>query len=372
MTEFMFRDREILLIQSALQRRESILLVGIRRIGKTMLMKEVIRRYSGPGQAIYLDVQAHSRLHDFYNDLLANVPKPLLQRMVKLLQAAPSIPDNLMNWLRRHIDKVSEVDLREPEAPVTRYWEPLAKAMLESLKDPSVSREIAFFAIDEFPFMLKNLLNRKVPVEEITIALAMLRKLRDGGIPMLLGGSISLENLLTLHAIPHTVLGDLQRENLLPFSRDEALHYLKARLGSHPTATKIDVVLDRLPDFIPSFLNQSVHFLNGLRDASDVDLVMDNQVLPAIRRSFDEQFQERLNNNYPGDELPCAEKLLDQLAKAPETGGSIDTRKLPQIHRRVLIKLKYDMFIEEASDHGYRFTLNALRLWWRNQRGMTK
>jgi hypothetical protein len=377
MNEFMFRDQEIRRIQAALQRRESILLVGIRRIGKTQLMKEICRRHTGPTKPVYLDVMDYTRLSRFYSDLMAKMPAPILQHAANYLQAAQSIPEKLMNWLRRHITKATfkggGIDLRDlDEAAVIRYWEPIAEAMLKSLETSSDSDEIPFFAIDEFPFMLENLLmRRKVPAEEVTVALATLRKLRIGGIPMILSGSISLENLLTLYNIPHTVLGGLQRENLRPFSQPDARSYLETRLAKHPTAASIDVVLDRLPDYIPDFLNQSTHFLSGLPDASNVDVVMDNDVLPAIWRSFNEQFQERLNKNYPGDELPCAERLLDQLAEAPETGGHIDTGKLPPTHPQVLTKLKYDMFIEEAPAYGYRFTLKLLRLWWRNQCGMT-
>ncbi|MCL2644696.1 MAG: ATP-binding protein [Betaproteobacteria bacterium] len=381
-TEFMFRDQEIRRIQAALQNKVSILLVGIRRTGKTMLIKEIIRRHTDSGKAVYLEVSNFTSLYSFYDELMAHIPKPLLRRMVDLLQAAKTIPSSAMNWLRSHIDSVdleissngtqgkTKIALRDPadEAAITRYWEPIAKAMMESLKD--VSGEIAFFAIDEFPFMLENLLNRQVPTEEITVALATLRKLRNGGIPMLLSGSISLDNLLTLHNIPGAVLGDLQRDNLPPFSREEARSYLETHLANHPTAAKIEDVLDCLPDFIPVFLNQSIHFLRGLPNANDVDVTMDNLVLPAIRRSFNTQFQERLNKNYPDDELSCAEQLLDQLADAPKTGAFISIRNLSPAQRRALTKLEYDMFVEEAPDHSYRFTLNALRLWWRNQRGM--
>jgi len=375
MNGFMFRDQEIRRIQTALQRKESVLLTGICRIGKTALMKEIVRRHNAThsGKAVYLDVSDYIRLYDFYDELLAGMPKPFIKHMAYLLQTAQSIPDVGMNWLRRHIDGASKIKLREPvdEATVIRYWEPIAKAMLESLEASSDSNEIPFFVIDEFPYMLKNLLDRKVPAEEVAVALAMLRKLRDSGIPMLLSSSISLENLLALHTIPHTVLGGLQRESLRPFTRSEARSYLEARLADHPTAVEIDLVLARLPDYIPDFLNQSVHYLNGLPDASNVDVVMDNEVLPAIRRSFDEPFQERLTRNYPDPvERFCAEQMLDQLARAPETGTPIDTSKLPPIHPQALTKLKHDMFIEEASSHGYRFTLNALRLWWCSQRGM--
>ena len=389
MDKFMFREREIRRIEAALARKESILLVGIRRTGKTQLMKEIVRRHNDGdgfgkrGKAVYLDVSDYRSLHHFYNDLLANLPKPFLQRMTELLQPAKAIPNNVMDWLRRHIGKVSVpgyggIDLRKPEEEldVTPYWDPIARAMLKSLEDSSVSGEIAFFAIDEFPFMVENLLKDKVSSEEINVALATLRKLRNSGIPMLLSGSISLENLLSLNNISHTVLGGLQRENLRPFSESEARSYLQELLGKHPAAAAIEVVLKRLPDYVPQFLEDSAYFLRGLpdaNDAKDVDSAMEAEVLPAIRRSFNEQFQERLYKHYPGDELYCAEQLLDQLAKAPETGAPIDTSQLPsREHRQALIKLKYDMFIEEAPNHGYRFTLNILRLWWRNQRGMTE
>jgi hypothetical protein len=387
MNEFMFRGQEIQRMQAALESKESILLVGIRRTGKTQLLKEIVRRHNNDsgkaGKAVYLDVSDYHSLHRFYGDLLANMPAPLLQRMADLLKSAGSIPDQLMRWLSSHINKVSVpvigggIDLRKPEdkADITRYWEPIAQAMLTSLEDPSVSKDIAFFAIDEVPFMIQNLLNYKVSVDEITVAMATLRKLRTGGVPMLLSGSISLDNLLSRLNISHIVLGGLQRENLLPFSPEEARAYLNKHLNS-PTA--IDVVLANLPDYVPHFLYQSVYFLRGLplsdrKNAEVVKAAMHNQVIPAIRRSFNEQFRERLDSNYPGEELNCAEQILDQLAQAGKEGAPIDTRQFSsRDHRLALTKLIYDMFIEEAPGHGYRFTLNILRLWWRNQRGMTE
>ena len=56
MIEFMFRDEEIKRIQTSLQNKDSILLLGVRRTGKTMLMKEIVRRHAGPGKAIYFNV----------------------------------------------------------------------------------------------------------------------------------------------------------------------------------------------------------------------------------------------------------------------------------------------------------------------------
>lgn len=376
MSKFMFRERELMRILSAWEDGRSVLLVGIRRTGKTRLMKEALRRQKAKSQVLHMDVADYTRLHDFYRDLLAAMPSTLMNKTLTVLKTAGSVPNALMNWVRGHVDKVGafgmEVDLNaaQDDPPLTRYWEPVVAALLNALDDEGLRGEMPVIAIDELPFMLENLLARGVSTHEITVALASLRKLRDAGLRLIVGGSISLENLLTLHKIPHTVLGGLLREVLPPFSRDEAREFLQARLQGYPAAMALEDALSRLPDYVPHFLDECVHYLKAIKDVGEVDMVMDNLVLPAIRRSFLTQFQERLDKNYSAAELACAQALLDQLAHVDALGGRIDTTALTVEHNRVLTKLQFDMFIEEAPHLGYRFTLQLLRLWWRSTRGM--
>ena len=97
---------------------------------------------------------------------------------------------------------------------------------------------------------------------------------------------------------------------------------------------------------------------------------MDDLVLPAIRRSFVRQFEERLAKFYLGAELASAEAILDQLACSPASGGRLDGSQLPAGYQTVLVKLQFDMFVDEAQGYDWRFSLNVLRQWWRATRGI--
>ena len=190
---------------------------------------------------------------------------------------------------------------------------------------------------------------------------------------MIIGGSISMENLLTLHGIPHTVLSQLWREETPPFTADEARRFLERELSGSAAQQHVAQVLERLPDHVPSFLDIAANMLAvaEVRAPADVDWVMAHQVLPHIRGAFLQQFDERLNRHFSDGELAVAEDLLDQVARQPLAGGPIDSRGLPPEWRRVLTKLQYDMFLRDAPELGWRFTLNLLRQWWRASRGMT-
>lgn len=374
---FRFREREIARMLDMLDQGKSILLVGIRRTGKTQVMKAALLEAGKRGhQVVYLDVSDCIRLHDFYGELLAAMPQSLVRQAIEVLKTAGSVPNRLMDWLRHNFDKVAglgfEIDLNTPQDDhlLQRYWQPVATALLKALDTTPEIGKLPIIGIDELPMMLQNLLERDIPAGELTIALASLRKLRDAGLRMVIGGSISMENWLSLHSIPHTVLGGLKRESIPPFTKKEARAYLEERLHDVAAARSIDVVLDAIPDYVPDFLDECIRYLKPLPHPDEVGQTIAAEVIPAIRRSFIRQFDERLLKNYPDTEIACAEAILDQLAEQPAAGGRLDTRILPDVHRRVLIKLQYDMFIEEAPSFGYRFTLNLLRLWWRSYRGI--
>lgn len=58
--KFKFREREVALIINKLEANESVLLAGLRRIGKTWAMKEALARFSEQNQekvVCYIDTQ---------------------------------------------------------------------------------------------------------------------------------------------------------------------------------------------------------------------------------------------------------------------------------------------------------------------------
>jgi hypothetical protein len=205
---------------------------------------------------------------------------------------------------------------------------------------------------------------------DLAIMLASLRKLRDAGLRMGIAGSISFENLLTLRDIPHTVLGGLSRQPVPPFTLEEAHAFLEEKLRGRPAAESVTVILDTLPDYVPEFLIIAANDLHPCRDGEACERDLERLVLPAIRRSFLQQFDERLERNYSREELEVAQRLLDDLARAESGGVRIDGSRYPADYRKVLLKLEYDNFLIEGEGFKWRFSLNLIRLWWRANRGM--
>lgn len=286
------------------------------------------------------------------------------------------VPSGLMNWVRRQISRVSvpemlDIELAPPDEQLARYWQPLAEQIAAVLADHD-PQTLPVIGIDELPFMLENLLRVGVEPNEIIVMLASLRKMRDAGLRLIIAGSISFENLLTLRNIPHTVLGGLSRQAIPPFTREEAAVFLSESLAGRPAcnATALALTLDILPDYVPEFLNIAASHLHVCRDTPSCGRALQQDILPAIRRSFLQQFDERLAKNYTPEELKTAELVLDIVAQADTGGSRIDGSRLPADYRKVLLKLEYDNFLIEGEDFKWRITLNLIRLWWRANRGM--
>ena len=371
----MFRDAEISRILMALNDGKSILITGIRRTGKTSVVREVLTRQENESPVKYLDVQDYISLEAFYRDILEQMPHGVVEKLINKLARAHLIPDRLFKWLGQRINKVTtegaEVDFNPPDGSLLRYWEVLVDQLTDILKK-FPPKKIAVIGIDELPFMLENLLDRGTNIEDLIIALASLRKLRDSGLRIIITGSISMENLLSIHGIPHTVLGGLWRELIPPFTKSEAWTYLHSNLSGKfaQNSEVLDIVLDKIPDYIPEFLYFCVTHLSLCSDIEACKNSINKEVLPKIRRSFLYQFDERLIKNYNEEELKVAEDILDIIARGGHEGSKIDGSKLSGGYKKVLVKLQFDNFIIDGANFNWRFTLQLLKQWWSASRGI--
>lgn len=375
---FRFREDEITRILYCWSQGQSVLLTGIRRTGKSEVLKAALYRHAQAGNAVgHLDVQKQDNLARFYRQLLETLLREAPPSLAKRLgETLTRIPDSLGKWVRGQIRTISipemlDIELAPPEEQLLRYWQPLAE-QVEAILAEHDAATLPVIGIDELPFMLENLLRARVEPREIIVMLASLRSLRDAGLRLIVAGSISFENLLSLHDIPHTVLGGLSRQSIPPFTRAEAAQYLAEQLAGRPagTAAVVELALDTLPDYVPEFLRVAVTQLHVCRDADHCDAVLQQDVLPAIRRAFLQQFDERLVKNYTLDEKKTAEGILDIIAGADISGSRIDSTRQPENYRQVLLKLEYDNFLFGSEDFKWRFSLNLIRLWWRANRGM--
>jgi hypothetical protein len=378
---FRFREKEIARILAQWESGDSVLLTGIRRTGKSELMKAALYRYQNAGHTVaYLDLQGEEKLPRFYQNLLqailANLPLTLRGQFGKVLEGALKVPNDLMHWIREQTNEVKalgvvDIKLNSPEEQVVRYWQPITEQIAKLIK-PLERAEVPVIGLDELPFMLENLIRAGVNASELIVMLATLRTLRDAGLRMIIGGSISFENLLTIHKIPHTPLGGLFRLQVAPFTRFEAELFLQEILANRfcGTAVGIAKTLDTLPDYIPEVLRIAKGFLFTCEDLDACEYSLINEVMPAVRRSFVQQFDERLSKNYTATELACAEQILDSIAQGSATGTRLNGQQLPAGYQRVINLLQYDNFIIDSPDFGWCFSLNLIRLWWRASRGM--
>jgi len=380
-SNFKFREQEIYKIHQYLNENKSILIVGIRRIGKSCLVNEALYRYSEEFNVMthYIDVQDYIKLEDFYSDLFSIIPRTYMDIAIKSLVDTHKIPTKVMDWIKNNfgsvkVPGVGEVTLNESNTAIDGYWKEISEALLHTLQESRVDN-LPVVGIDELPFMLENLMKRGVSSDAITIALSTLRKLRNSGLRMVISGSISLDNILELYQIPSTVLGGLESIKISPFTRKQSERYLREKKVKLDNDL-IDNILDYLPDYIPKFLDDATIKLDAyvkFTEVEDRNIVfeIEHNLLPELHRGYLRQFDERLKKNYTDDELKCAKLILDQVSEGNIDGSQINTKNLPENHSTVLSKLKCDMFLVESASYSYKFSLNIMITWWKSQRGMS-
>ncbi len=378
--EFKFREKEIYQIHRYLEESKSVLIVGIRRTGKTCLVNEALHQYSEQYNVVthFIDVQDYKHLKDFYSDLLSVMPRSIMDKTIHTLSDTRHIPNKAISWLKSSFGSIkvpgaAEVVLNKNDIFIQDYWMQITKVLLKTIQEAEEDT-LPVIGIDELPFMLENLIKNNVSPDVITIALSNLRKLRDAGLRMVISGSISLDNILKLYNIPNTVLGGLELIKISPFTRKEAEKYLKEK-KANLDAELIHNILEYLPDYIPKFLDDAAIKLDSyinFTEPEDIDIIFEikHNLLPEIHRGYLYQFDERLENNYTDSELKCAEQILDQIAEGNTDGSQINTKELPENHSTVLTKLKCDMFLVESTDYSYKFSLQIMIHWWKSQRGM--
>ena len=377
---FKFREKEIYKIHEYFKQNKSVLILGIRRTGKSCLVNEALHQYSEKHDVLthYIDVQDYVHLEDFYRDLFSIMPHSIIDKTIKTLADAKKIPNHVMSWFRTNfgsvkITGVGELVINENDSPKDLYWKEITDILLKTIQESKVEK-LPIVGIDELPFMLENLIKNNVSPNAITIALSTLRKLRDAGLLMVISGSISLDNILELYNIPSQVLGGLESIKVSPFTRKEAEKYLKEK-KANLDADLISDILEYLPDYIPKFLDDAAIELDAyikFTEPKDIDVIFEikHNLLPKIHRGYLRQFDERLEKNYTDSELKCAKQILDQIAEGNIDGSQINTKELPENHSTVLTRLKCDMFLVESTNYSYKFSLQIMIHWWKSQRGM--
>ncbi|MES9858920.1 MAG: hypothetical protein ABW166_20320 [Sedimenticola sp.] len=364
---------------NTLERGEGVLLAGLRRTGKSWAMKEALARLhkKNPGGLyLYLDIQDLSHPSALFLKILDALPKNATDHFYSLLAKTHQIPSRLVEWLRLRVSKGNAAGTGvEFQKGVTDYWKPLSNA-IEKVLPQTEAR--AVLGLDEVPFFLENLIAKGYTPEFISEILATLRRWRESGVGMVIGGSISLEHQLDSLGIPRTVLGGLFPVDIRPLSTAESLTFLTEGAKSSGLTWWSEEtghqVIREVGDGVPYFLRFALDHLSTAASAEEVEECLHNQVLPGLHRAFLYQFDERLSRRYSSGERYAAECVLDLLCRKQEGATIVECQSVleePDVDiYGLLTNLQRDDFIRFNPEQHYLFSLRLLRRWWCGRRGV--
>lgn len=377
---FKFREKEVKDILDLLSSGNSILMVGIRRMGKSSVMKGVCDQAPGEWITAYHDLQAMDKPSDLFSVLLKSLPKDKLSQVITFWSRAKSIPPKTIDFVKSHFTKLGGMGVSaELQKSIVDYWTPLTEGIEFVLKkDP---KHTIIFALDEFPFFVENMLNSGWPSTVVQQILSQLKDWRNNinHFRLLIGGSISLDRILSKHKISGSVIGELTRYSLSPFSREKAKSLLELLVESYNLQwygnELIEETLDTLEDFYPFFLQAFFFQIRTRGNPPDTPLpeIYENHFIPSIARGFFDQFDERLKKNYSKNDRKIATDILDFISLQDDyktnysqvrviaSSFDIDDLYIDDL----LNELISDEFLTfNSRTFEYSFTIKLVARWW--------
>jgi len=370
----MFRDYEKKYCINSLKEGNSLLILGIRRTGKSSLLKEVGRLMRDERYLIIeVDCQGCNKPSELFIEILKELPKDLFEKLTKHLNALKGIPSRIIDALNIDSIKGFGVDIKF-DKEVRDYWGPISESIERILLNNE--QNIILF-LDELPYFFENLLDNNTNCSELEVQqiLATLRSWRNEEIQMALCGSLNINNFLDSKSISQKLLSGLIPVHIELFTSDEAKQLLFALAKSRnidwikdETAEKvIELVQDNVPFFIQTFFSHMV--LESDCSIQKLEEIYGLKVYPQITKTFLYQFDERLAK-YSRDEYKHAEIILDYIAKN-STASFEDIRKDNKfIEFKTFLKLISDEFLKPEKNNNYSFVLNIVKNWWKVKRGL--
>ena len=378
---FKYRDKVVNEILELLLTGNSVLLIGLRRIGKSSIMHAIKDR--GPKNWIitYHDVQAKRKHSEFFSILLSSISKSSsIDQITSIWSQSKIIPNKLINFIKTRFSKLgaleTEVELREQ---IIDYWEPLMsgiEAIIFKSKEPVI------IILDEFPIFIERMLNNGISPKVVQDILGQLKRWRGeySNFKLLIGGSISLDQVLSRYNIEASTINDFSRYSLEPLSKEEAKNFLIELANSCQlnwyTEILVNETLELLQDYYPFFLQAFFMQIRQRYEPKKNTLldIFENKFIPSINKSFFEQFLNRLEKNYNASEQAISKKLFNFIVKKENyiineseiksfftNLGSLDFEPNDLIHNLV----SDDFLIINNRTKEFTFATNLVAHWWK-------
>ncbi len=374
---FMFRTKEVRKGLRYMKNGNSFLMLGIRRTGKSSVLKQIayeLKKENKDNICIELDCGTYHYALNFYKALYDKLPSKLQKKWKKLLEDSKQLPSKVIDLFTDNISAVEVPDLAKVSFrdQLRTYQKPFEKIVNEFFKE---NNEVYLF-LDELPFLFENILDKEGSVQEIKTILINLRNWRDAGVPMGITGSLNLHLQMEHNELSRKLLAGLNTIQLQAFTKEEATQLIDALLEKETqqwwTSATTEKLLELLPDYVPYFVQYAYNevVVSECATTDEVEEVFHNDIMPGLFKDFIYQFEERLKV-FDAEQLQSAMSILDQVAQKEH----IKLQELQQtiekaFDYKVLLKLLDNEFITLSGAQAYQFTLNIIRNWWKEKRGL--
>ena len=390
---FFDREVELQLLRGRVENGTHTLLTAQRRMGKTSLVRELLRRLDEDGDfvTVFVDLEGAMDAADAVADIAT--------------QARPvqSVRSRIGSWLSSSVrgvrDNIEELGVSEFRVRLRAdlnagNWQRIGDQVFEAL---AANDRPVVLAIDELPILVNRLLKGheyRITPERLAVTDGFMGWLRkgcqsyEGRICLIISGSVGLEPVLSqaglsAHANVYTPL------DLEPWSQEVAADCLVALSRGHgvclPDETRRDMCR-RLRCCVPHhvqifFQHLYEHLVRDQRKVAtldDVNLVYQRDLLSVRGQAALVHYEERLRMVL-GDEGNI--EAISLLSEAVVNGGQL-THKVIELYRaeaagtgedsvgNVLYVLQHDGYLEER-EGGYAFVSGLVEDWWRARYGQS-
>ena len=391
-----FYDREVELeaLRERVEDGTHTLLTAQRRMGKTSLVRELLRRLDNEGEfaTVFIDLEAANAPQDAVAEIAA--------RSTSVRSAWHRIRSGFANALSGVVDRVDTLSVAELQVKLRAgidagNWQQKGDEIFQALAENDLP---VVLALDELPILVNRLLkgqDYRITPERRQAADTLLAWLRRsaqdhrGRISMILSGSVGLEPVLRQAGLSaHANI--FAPFDLKPWDEETASNCLAALAKSYSLDLPPDVRRDmchRLRCNVPHHVQQ---FFDGLHEhlrrarrraasLGDVERAYAEEMLGPRGQINLDHYESRLKMVLGTGLYRIA---LELLTEAAVQGGTLPGTAVDRYRERfpveadadsapvesVLNVLEHDGYLARQ-DRGYRFVSGLLEDWWHARYG---
>ena len=391
---FFDRESELEALRERVQDGTHTLLTAQRRMGKTSLVRELLRRLDDEGDfaTVFVDLEAANDAPDAIAEIAAQA-RPLRHVRNRIWSSFA----NRLRDIRGHIDELGlhELKLKFRASMDAGNWQRSGDQVFDALAQ---NDKPVVLAIDELPILVNRMVkghDYRITPERREAADTFLSWLRRNGqahrgkVCLIVSGSIGLEPILKQAGLSAQA-NIFSPFELHPWSHETSVNCLGALASNYDLDLPENVrreMCRRLRCCVPHHVQQFFdsiheHLRRGGRSAAtidDVEMVYERDLL-SVRGQIDlEHYEVRLRMALGTDGYRTA---LDLLTEAAVNDGLL-THEAIRLHVAntsslqsdeavpiddILYSVEHDGYLERHKE-GYRFVSGLLQDWWLARHG---